>query len=150
MQLQRATMDDALDVLAWRNDPESIAASKTGGAVEVKEHLDWFGRKFESPDHLILIAVNDGRKLGMVRFDRMPGEWIISINLAPPERGKGYGATMLAIAIQRLGDHIGAVNLLAEIKADNLASLRIFEKCGFHLSGAEGDWLQWVRRISRP
>jgi RimJ/RimL family protein N-acetyltransferase len=137
MQLRRATMDDALDVLAWRNDPESIAASNTGRAVEVKEHLDWFGRNFESPDHLLLIAVDGGRKLGIVRFHRMPGEWLISINSAPSERGRGYGATMLAMAVQRLGDHVGAVNLLAEIKADNLASLRIFEKCGFHLIGAE-------------
>jgi RimJ/RimL family protein N-acetyltransferase len=131
MKLRRATMDDALDVLAWRNDPDSIALSKSGRAIGVKEHLDWFGRNFENPDHPILVAVDDGRKLGMVRFDRAPDEWIVSINLAPAERDKGYGRRALSAGIALHRAAIGPCRLSAEIKDSNLKSLRLFEGLGF-------------------
>lgn len=140
MQLRRATPDDALDVLAWRNDPQTIAASKTG-AVDGAEHMAWFPKAIADERRALFIAEEGGRKVGMVRFDRGDDAWLVSINVAPAERGKRYGE-----AILRAGIHaIGAARLLAEIKSDNLASIRIFEHCGFRLSGSEDGWLHFAR-----
>jgi RimJ/RimL family protein N-acetyltransferase len=144
MELRRATIDDALDVLDWRNDPDAIAMSKTG-AVDRDDHLRWFPKAIEDQDRLVLIAMEAKRKLGMVRFDRCGGTWLASINLAPEERGKGYGQAALEGAIRLLIDCIGSCRISAEIRHDNLGSIRIFEKCGFRLIGRDGDWLHWVR-----
>jgi UDP-4-amino-4,6-dideoxy-N-acetyl-beta-L-altrosamine N-acetyltransferase len=56
VNLRRATMDDAMDILAWRNDAAAIAASKSQEAIDEAEHMRWFRGAVQSPDHLILIA----------------------------------------------------------------------------------------------
>lgn len=133
-------MDDALDVLEWRNDRASIAASKTG-AVDQASHLDWFAKAIVSRDHDLFIATENGRKLGMIRFDKLHESWLVSINLAPAERRRGYGAKALQKAIAEVGTR----RLLAEIKADNFASICIFERCGFRQVGAEEGFLRFAR-----
>lgn len=83
----------------------------------------------------------------MIRFDRSNGAWLVSINVAPSERGKGYAYPALDAAIRLLTTTIGPCAISAEIRHDNLASIRIFEKCGFQLNGTEGDFLHWIRVV---
>ena len=124
-------MDDALDVLAWRNDPLAVAMSKTPGAVEETGHLAWFAKAVKDPRRALFIAVEDGRNLGMVRFDKPDDTWLVSINMAPEARGKGYGRAVLTEAIAMLRASNGPCRLSAEIKDSNATSLRLFERCGF-------------------
>jgi RimJ/RimL family protein N-acetyltransferase len=131
MNLRRATMEDALAVLEWRNDPQTCAASKSG-AVSLADHLTWFATAKDR----IWIAEQDGRRLGMVRID----VGLVSINVAPAERGNGYGTAILRAAIDQTGGP-----LTAEIKADNPASIRLFERCGFRLAGEADGLLRFVR-----
>jgi RimJ/RimL family protein N-acetyltransferase len=140
MQLRRATIDDALDVLEWRNDPQSVAASKTG-AVNRDTHLAWFPKAVVDEQRAIFIAEEDGRKIGMIRFDRDERAWTVSINLAPDQRGKGYGDRILSAGINA----IGSPPLIAEIKDDNIASIRLFERCGFRRISHEDGWLHYTR-----
>ena len=140
MELRRAKPEDALDVLAWRNDQVSIAASKSG-PVDRNEHLAWFPNAIASDRHMIFIAEEDGRKLGMVRFDRTDGAWVVSINLAAAERSKGYGGQILRAGMAALGPY----PLLAEIRTDNLRSIRVFERCGFRLVGAGDGFLHFMK-----
>ena len=51
----------------------------------------------------------------------------VSITVGSDHRGKGLGYEMLDRACHVMGDSI----LTAEIKSSNMASRRIFEKCGF-------------------
>ncbi|WP_162917702.1 GNAT family N-acetyltransferase, partial [Dongia deserti] len=131
MKLRRATMDDALDVLAWRNDPDSVTASKSGRPIGQAEHLKWFPNAIRSSRHLILIAEEDSHKLGVVRFDQMADYWLVSINMSPAVRGKGHGRKALSQAIDLLRADAGPCRLLAEVKDDNVPSLRLFDTLGF-------------------
>jgi len=131
MKLRRATMDDALDVLAWRNDPHTIAMSKMPGTVDQAGHLAWFARAIQDPSRLMLIATEDDRKLGMVRFDKSGDTWLVSINIAPEERRKGYGRAALNQAVTWLRASVWQCRLSAEIKDSNAVSLRLFQQCGF-------------------
>lgn len=140
MEIRRATMDDMLDVLAWRNDPVATAMSKTG-AVDEAQHRKWFPGAIGSPDRVFLIVEDAGEKLGTIRFDRSDGGWTVSINMAGSARNKGIGQRALMRAI----DVSGCSPLDAEIKADNLASIRIFERCGFRQVGARDGWLHFSR-----
>lgn len=135
MRLRRATMDDALDVLAWRNDPHTIAMSKTPGVIDQASHIPWFAKAVRSEDRVIFIALEANLKLGMVRFDRTDDAWLVSINLAKDARGKGQSADILQQAIALFRAVRGHHTLLAEIKEDNAPSLRLFERCGFRKVG---------------
>jgi RimJ/RimL family protein N-acetyltransferase len=133
-------MEDALAVLEWRNDPYAVALSKSGEAIDLDSHLTWFPKALANRDCRLFIAAEDGRRLGMVRFDRCGDAWTVSINLAPAERRKGYGQRMLSKAMADVGGRS-----LAEIRSDNLASIRLFERCGFRCVKREKGWLQYER-----
>lgn len=139
MKLRRAFMDDALDVLAWRNDSLATAMSKSHGTVAFDDHMKWFSEAIQDPNRVLLVATEDEKRLGIVRFDKTGDRWLVSINLAPGHRGKGYGSAILkeAVAVAQVGP------LLAEIRKTNAASIHIFEKCGFRFVGAEGDFEYW-------
>jgi ribosomal protein S18 acetylase RimI-like enzyme len=141
IEVRRATIDDMLDVLAWRNDPVAIAMSKTG-AVDETQHRAWFPGAINSPNRVLLIVEEGGKKLGMVRFDRSSDGWITSISLAAEARGRGIGQRALGLAIRTSG----CSPLLAEIRDSNIPSIRIFERCGFRQIGSTNSWL----RFSRP
>jgi RimJ/RimL family protein N-acetyltransferase len=140
MMIRRALKEDALDVLAWRNDAHAVAMSKSGRVVDVDDHLTWFPKALASSDCAMFIAEHEDRQIGMVRFDRAGDHWLVSINVAPNERRKGYGQSMLATAMKEVGGP-----LLAEIKSDNLPSIRIFERCGFRKIAAIDGWLKYER-----
>ncbi|BAE49519.1 GNAT family N-acetyltransferase [Paramagnetospirillum magneticum] len=138
MEFRRAVIQDASDLLVWRNDPDTIANSLTGKAVAEADHFAWIARVLASPDFILLMAEQAGEKLGMVRFDREEdGEWEVSINLNPAARGRGLAADLLAGSIAAAFPAGARPPLVAWVKQSNPASLRIFERCGFIHEGDE-------------
>jgi pseudaminic acid synthase len=145
MIVRRATHDDALDVLGWRNDPTTRAMSRDTDVIEEEVHLAWFERALGDPRLLLLIGEEGGAKVGMVRIDR--GEISeISININPLYRGRGRGGALLAKALACFDGP-----LLAEVKHGNAASKRLFAKAGFVLAGEHAGMLCYRRgEVSRP
>ena len=87
MIIRRATLDDALDVLIWRNDPLTRAMSRTQDEVEQEAHLAWFSRALDDAASTLLIGEVGGEKIGMVRFDHGAATEV-SININPLCRGR--------------------------------------------------------------
>jgi len=139
-----ALPEDGQDLLDWRNDPATCANSLTGTGVEVAGHFAWLNRVLAAPDHLLLIGEAQGRKIGMVRFDRLwSAEWRVSITVAPEARGRGLGKTMMAAAMARLAAQFGPQPLLAEVRQENHPSRRLFEANGFANGPAEDGVLRY-------
>ena len=139
MTLRKATPDDAADLLAWRNDPLTRAMSRNSDPVEAADHARWFQRALQDPTCTLLIGEDDGRKIGMVRLSRGE-ETEVSINLNPAVRGRGLSRELLTKA---LAQESGA--LLAVIKPENLASIRLFEGAGFVLEETRDGLARYVR-----
>jgi RimJ/RimL family protein N-acetyltransferase len=137
--LRKATSDDASDLLAWRNDPLTRAMSRSSDPVEAAEHARWFQRVLQDATCTLLIGEDDGRKIGMVRLSRGE-ETEVSINLNPAVRGGGLSRALLT---QALAQESGA--LLAVIKPENLASIRLFEGAGFVLEDTRDGLARYVR-----
>ncbi|MFL5295381.1 MAG: GNAT family N-acetyltransferase [Phenylobacterium sp.] len=125
VRLRKATPSDALDVLAWRNDPLTRAMSRSAEEIHPGEHLAWFESALGNPALILLIGEADGGKVGMVRFD-VGVETEVSINVNPACRGRGYGYRLLSQALAQVSGPV-----VADIRPDNLASQRIFERAGF-------------------
>lgn len=143
LHLRRATIDDALDVLRWRNDPHTRAMSRDDSMLEAQAHLDWFARAVEDPDRLLLIGEHAAASVGMVRFDRLDQAWEVSINIAPEARGQGHGAPLLGAGLAAFAAAHPGVEVLAVIRPDNAASLRLFEGLGFRPAGGDGDLMRF-------
>jgi len=125
MILRPAQSRDAADLLAWRNDPLTREMSRSAGAVTPEQHQAWFAAVLEGAEVTLLIGESEGVKVGMVRLDHGP-ETEVSINVNPACRGRGYGEALLTLALARVERPV-----FAEIKPENLASQRLFERVGF-------------------
>lgn len=101
--------------------------------------MPWFAKAVQDQNRVMFIALEADQKLGMVRFDGTGDGWLLSINVAPDQRGKGLSAEILRQAMALFRATHGAHRLFAEIKEDNEPSRRLFERCGFKkLSQADG------------
>jgi len=147
LYLRPATMDDANDLLAWRNDPETCANSRQTSPIPRKRHGVWMSVnvQFGFPTRVVLIAeTGDSIPVGVIDFQARDKEmkiFEIGITIAPGVRGHGYGHTALALACKKMKDK----TLKAEIRSENRASRRIFRKCGFLLM-SEADGFAQFRR----
>jgi RimJ/RimL family protein N-acetyltransferase len=138
--LRKATEADALEVLAWRNDPLTRAMSRTHEEVSQAAHLAWFARVLADPRAILLIGELAGEKVGMVRFD-CGAETEVSINLNPAHRSRGLGYALLSQALAWAPGEV-----VAEIRDENLASQQLFERAGFRLRSREGGRRRYSRR----
>jgi RimJ/RimL family protein N-acetyltransferase len=119
--LRSATMNDADDLFAWRNDPVTMACSRSTGPVDRDDHQRWmqFNVQHGYPAHMVMVAENEYGKLGVVRFDadRYDGMiYEVSITVAPEHRGRGYSQEMLSQACAYMHES----TLEAEIRQENL------------------------------
>lgn len=149
--LRPAELDDAEDIFRWRNDPITRAQSFTNDTITWSEHVQWFERTLQRQDRVLLLGLAEGRKIGVVRFDmHQPEAAEININLAPENRGQGYGAELIAASCRRLFLLFPSVRRVdARIKPDNQASLHAFAKAGF-LPFTESEFKTLVLHASAP
>ncbi len=147
IRLRPATMDDAERLREWRNDPETVAASLTGRAVEPDEHRAWLELVIDHPGERLFVIEDDGEPVGQVRVQRQEsGEAEVHIGLAPEARGRGLGRAVLDLAAGEAGAEV----LVAHVLADNERSLRAFAGAGFTERSREGRTVLLERRLPSP
>src|SRR5690606_29073108 len=56
-------------------------------------------------------------------------------------REKGYGTEVLSLITQYCFTHLGLHQVYANVLADNLASIKLFEKSNFEKIGVKKDWV---------
>lgn len=134
LYLREATLEDSRMIWNWANDPATRSASFSTGTISWDAHSEWYAGKLSDPRHIMWIAVNDGMEpVGQVRYQIEDRQATVSINLAPGQRGLGYGSRILRLGSVRLFDSDNADIIHAYIKPDNDASRHVFQKAGFTL-----------------
>lgn len=118
IKLRQATLADAQDLLKWKNDPLmrdfSIVSSKV---IKETDHLKWLDKHIQD----ILIITYNGENCGDIRFDGNE----VAIKLDEKFRGMGIAKKALLKALK------GKENIIAKIVDGNVASMRLFQSCGF-------------------
>lgn len=120
LSLRPAKLEDALLLLAWRNDPLTRAMSQTHDPIDLETHTAWLDRRLSRAEPGLYVVERGGIAIGTIRID---GEEI-SYTVAPQYRGQGLGTGMLMLAHARFGAK------QARIRRDNVASQRAAEKAG--------------------
>ena len=142
--LRKATMEDALLLLVWRNDPETRKQSFKDDIVALENHLEWLARVIATPERILFIVEHEGVPAGTIRADKdVDGSSEISWTVALEMRGKGIGKAMLTAACEIIeGD------LTAKVKTENKPSISMAESAGFALEREEVDVLHYrLRRL---
>jgi RimJ/RimL family protein N-acetyltransferase len=117
-----------------------------------EEHMKWFKKILADPNEVFLFFEDSlvKLKLGIVRFELNmdKGTGLVSINLSPESRGKSYAKPCLNAAIKELRMNFHSCHtLFAEIKNDNIPSLRSFEGIGFKLDKNGNDFLTYKLKL---
>jgi RimJ/RimL family protein N-acetyltransferase len=127
-----ATPEDAGLLLDWRNDPHVRALSFSSDPITPEQHRAWLAGVLADRDRTLLVAEQAGAAVGTLRFDRSAARAQISITVGPDARGRGLGTQMIAEATElQLAAHPGLADVLAEVQARNLPSLKAFERAGY-------------------
>jgi RimJ/RimL family protein N-acetyltransferase len=131
LALRPAGYGDCEQLRAWRNDPDTVAASN-GREVEPSEHAAWLEAKLADPGCRLWIVERAGTPIGQVRAERLDGGDVeLHIGLGPDARGQGTGTQAIHEAVSKLPSEWGATGVVARVRPDNQASLRAFAKAGF-------------------
>ena len=135
-----AERGDSRRIWEIRNSRDVRLASGDEDRIDLASHEAWFaGRYFGREDNrcFVLRDLRGGEAVGYCRFDRAGGGEALRVSIAldPEARGSGLGAHLLAAATAMLG---GGRTLLAEIRKDNAASLKIFRKNGYVIRSEDG------------
>ena len=143
--MRKASIEDEDILFDWANDPFVRKNSFQQKPISLIEHQQWFSRKINDPNYLILIAEDEaGLPIGQVRFEFNPQleQAHISINLDSLFRGMGLSKVLLskAIAYWRLFMP-RCKKIIAEVKFENEPSKNLFLKLNFkevqHVSRGE-------------
>jgi len=129
--LRRVTEFDDDLLFRWRNEPSTRSMFFSQEEVCWTDHVRWLDCALADTSETLLIGQCRDIPIGVVRFSRGPGGVTVSLTVNPECRNKGYGRKLLeeGISAFRATDHHAV--FLAAIKLENLASLKVFEACGF-------------------
>jgi RimJ/RimL family protein N-acetyltransferase len=124
-----ATADDSENLLNWRNDPAVRGVSLNSGKIDRASHEAWLQRTLADPQRILLVAESGGKPAGVVRFDLLPPEALISVYRvpqadAPPgliRQASGWLHTQ----------HPEIRRIRAEVLTHNTASLAAFRKAAY-------------------
>ena len=132
IQIRRMEMKDKKITFEWANDEIARKNSFQIGKIDLETHSDWFEKKLRDPNAKYFIAEIGSKRIGIIRFDRDENDNIIvGIAIDKHQRGKGLAGKILGMACDQYRQSEPVV-LWAYIKENNVASIRTFQKAGFH------------------
>ena len=159
MKLRPATPDDAALLRHWDEQPHVLAS-------DPNDDWDWENELARAPDwREQLVAELDGRRVGFIQIidpareetrywgDPAPDLRAIDIWIgAADDLGRGYGTTMMRLALARCFAVPAVRAVLVDPLASNVRSHRFYERLGFRFAerrrfGADDCF---VYRLDRP
>lgn len=134
VKIRKADDNDCLLLWEWANDPQVRQWSFDSQTITLEGHRQWFNGKLSDPNcYLYIVETDDHRPVGQVRFDLQGSETaLIDFSVQATERGLGYGPSGLQEACRQLFKEHPVTQVMGLVKKSNSASLRAFERAGFH------------------
>ncbi len=142
VRVRRARPGDAHRLWTWRNDPVTRAMSANTDPIAFDDHVRWLRSTIADPMRMLLIGWNGAGELGQIRFDRRDAHAEVSMSVAPEHRGT-VGGLLLRAGISHFRRRWPDQPILAQIKQENEASRRMFDRARFELVGEVRGLLQY-------
>lgn len=127
LTLRKAAFSDAEFLLQLRNQKENRMASFSSEKVSLETHLNWLGKVLNNPNEFLFVALLDGAPVGQFRVNQ---DRKVSVGLDNKVHGRGLGTQLIRLGSEEfLKTH--NEKLFAEIKPDNIASIKAFKNAGY-------------------
>lgn len=147
LEVRNALYADAAELFRWRNHPEVRRDFFNARAVGWEEHEKWFKEKISDPGSSVYMAGFWGERIGTVRFEPKDGAIKVSVMLSPLFIGKGLGAEVIRLCTERFIEEKRPDRpIVAEIKKENIRSIKAFERAGYSKSFLTYVYAPRVRR----
>ena len=133
LTLRPAGTRDFLFVRRLRNDPISQRWSLSQERIGILRHARWWFARRRSAERAFVVWL-DGKRVGYSRCKQdSEGVGAISIALSSDFRGRGHGSQIIEMTVAATSALEGLQGWRAIIHSGNAASIRVFERAGFHL-----------------
>ena len=102
---------------------------------EAREAIEFLMSRYESTDGPFVYPVitnNEGKNIGYVQLCQLDdGTWEIGYHIAKNFTGKGYATEAVKAFLPAMAKKLNIKEVYGICLAENLASVRVLEKCGF-------------------
>ena len=133
LAIRRARMSDLALYFQWVNDPEVRRNSFNSNPVSIEDHTSWFVKQLHSAASVMFLFLQKDIPIGQVRFLLEGDTALLNFSIEKQSRGKGFAAQIITIASSTLKDEYPMLKkIVAEVKPENMASGRAFERAGYH------------------
>lgn len=159
IKLRPLEPEDLSLLYLWENTPALWQVSHTLAPFSryvLQQYLaDSHRDIFEAKQLRLIIESTEGKAVGaMDLFDFDPNHRRAGLGIliyAAEDRARGYAADAVQLMCGYVREVLGMHQLYANVSADNQASIRLFERCGFQLVGVKKEWLRtaegWIDEL---
>ena len=102
---------------------------------EAREAIEFLMSRYESTDGPFVYPVitnNEGKNIGYVQLCKLDeGTWEIGYHIAENFTGKGYATEAVKAFLPAMAQKLNLQEVYGICLAENTASVRVLEKCGF-------------------
>ncbi len=132
-ELVQVSMKDIDLLYEWVNDSECRKNAFNSEKIEYEEHKKWFLKKLNDKNCKIYLYVCNNEAIGQVRIEIQGSSVLIDYSIMKEYRGKGHGINILKLLEEKiqLFKDSKIRCLVGEVKVDNLASQKVFEKLAY-------------------
>ena len=135
LNLHIASREEMERFIAAQSDEVMIKAYREmlQGCLDHPEQWAWYA--------IWMIETKDGTHVGDLCFKGLGDDGSVEIGygISDEYQRRGYATEAVSAAVRWAQEQTGVECVEAEAEADNLASLRVLEKCGFVPTGAMGE-----------
>lgn len=147
-----ATLDDAAQLLTWRNNPSAREFSLHTELIPSDEHLEWLTARLERVlFEPFFLFVADHKAIGMSRLDVVSGsanKFEISILVDLNQRGKGIGARLLNMTCDTCFSLYPDYTIVAQVHQYNFVSQNLFANAGFQFVSSLGNFIHFEKTLN--
>ncbi|MDO4514018.1 MAG: GNAT family N-acetyltransferase [Lachnospiraceae bacterium] len=150
MTLREATPEDVDLVYKWANDPTVRANAFSTDPIPYDNHVAWYQGRLNNPDcHIYIGMTRENKPVGIIRVEKQreePEVGMISYSVDAGMRGKGIGTRLLSLVERKLcGTEL--TTLAGQVKPDNIASRKAFERAGFAESDRKAEYIEYRKAL---
>lgn len=128
---RQAGWQDASLLFHWANDPQTRKASIHSHRISWREHQKWLSRVLKNQNVHLYIVLKGRIPVGTYRLDQHRNSAVVNLSVVPRWRGQGIGNKLIRLIVRTAFSDLNLTELNALVKADNLASLALFQHAGF-------------------
>ena len=130
--LRNVIANDKEMIFKWINDKTTRENSFNRQPIDFETHSAWFDKKMKDTNAVYFIGEINFQPIGLVRFDKEnENSALVGVLIDKDFRGKDLSAKLLQRACAEYFKTTNQQNIIAQIKEDNVTSIKSFLKAGF-------------------